>query len=50
MGRVLKFLLYLIILSFLGLVAFAYLGPAIGLDFAPPTTVVRQPITFGGEG
>jgi len=46
MGRVIKYLIYLIILAFAGLVAYAYIGPFVGVDFSPPQTEQREPVTL----
>jgi hypothetical protein len=44
MGRIIKWLLILVILAGLALVAYAYLGPFFGADFSPPTQEIRQTI------
>lgn len=41
MGRIIKALLVLAIVGFLGLVGYAYLG-----DMTPPETPVTQPVTL----
>ena len=41
MGRLLKFLLFLIVLGFLGLVGFAYLG-----DLRPSQETLEEPVTL----
>ncbi len=46
MGRLIKFLIYLICLSFIGLVAYAYIGPYFGADFSAPQTEIREPVTL----
>ena len=46
MRRVLKYLLYLAILAFAGLIAYAYVGPFFGADFSPPQQEIRQPVTL----
>ena len=46
MGRLFKLLIYLVIIGFIGLVGFAYLGPFFGVDFAPAPVETRQPITL----
>ena len=43
MGRIIKWLIILIILAGLGLVAYAYLGPLLGADFSAPQN--RQSLT-----
>lgn len=44
MGRLIKLLLYLICLSFIGLVAYAYLGPFFGADFSAPQSEISEPV------
>ncbi|MCZ0812236.1 MAG: hypothetical protein ACQEVT_10970 [Pseudomonadota bacterium] len=44
MFRLIKWLLYLAILAFIGLVGYAYIGPFFGADFSPPTNEIRQEI------
>jgi hypothetical protein len=44
MFRLIKWLFYLAILGFIGLVAYAYLGPFFGADFTPAQTETRQDI------
>ncbi|MCT4559424.1 MAG: hypothetical protein N4A61_15350 [Pelagimonas sp.] len=44
MGKLLKWLIYLVILGGLGLVAYAYLGPLFGVDFSPPQEEIRMPV------
>ncbi len=44
MLRLLKWLIYLAILAFIGLVGYAYIGPFFGVDFSPPTNEIRQEI------
>lgn len=44
MGRLIKLLLYLICLSFIGLVAYAYLGPYFGADFSAPQSEISEPV------
>ena len=49
MGRLIKLLIYLTILGFIGLVGFAYIGPFFGADFAPAQIETRQPVTLSGD-
>ncbi len=49
MGRLIKFLLYLICLGFIGLVAYAYLGPFFGADFSAPKDEIREPVILNVE-
>lgn len=44
MGRLIKFLLYLICLIFIGLVAYAYVGPFFGADFSAPQSEISEPV------
>lgn len=44
MFRLLKWLFYLAVLAFIALVAYAYLGPFFGADFAPPESEIHQNI------
>lgn len=46
MGRLIKWLIYLLILGGLALTAYAYVGPFFGADFSPPQTEIRQPVTL----
>ncbi|MGY9048067.1 hypothetical protein P775_09325 [Puniceibacterium antarcticum] len=46
MGRILKWLFYLLVLSAVALAAYAYIGPFFGADFSPPQTEIRQPVTL----
>lgn len=49
MGRILKYLLYLAVLGALALVGYAYLGPFLGADFAPPQQEIRQRIILNAD-
>ncbi|MCA0870124.1 hypothetical protein LCL97_04775 [Seohaeicola saemankumensis] len=42
--RLIKFLVYLVLLAFIGLAAYAYLGPWFGVDFSPPQSEIRKPV------
>lgn len=46
MGRLIKLLIYLIIIGFIALVGYAYVGPFFGADFSPGQVEMRQPITL----
>ena len=46
MGKLIKFLIYLVIFGFIGLAIYAYIGPFFGADFAPPQVETRQPVTL----
>ncbi|MFD1508773.1 hypothetical protein [Lacimonas salitolerans] len=49
MGRLLKLLLYLVLLGGLALIAYAYIGPFLGADFSPPQDEIRQPVILNAE-
>ncbi|QUJ77532.1 hypothetical protein KDD17_06000 [Sulfitobacter albidus] len=49
LGKLFKLLFILVILGFIGLVGFAYVGPFMGVDFAPPKTEIRMPVTLDGS-
>ncbi|WP_298836100.1 hypothetical protein [Roseobacter sp. S98] len=49
MGRLFKLLIYLLILGFLGLTGYAYVGPFFGADFGAPQSEVRVPVTLDAE-
>ena len=49
MGKLIKYLIYLIVLGLIGLVVYAYVGPFFGEDFDPPQTEVRVPVTLDGK-
>ncbi|WP_299875999.1 hypothetical protein [uncultured Sulfitobacter sp.] len=46
MGRLIKLLIYLAVLGFIGLVGYAYVGPFFGADFAPTQVETREPVTL----
>ena len=46
MGRLIKLLIFLVVVGFIALVAYAYLGPFFGVEFAPAQVETRQPITL----
>ncbi len=49
MWRLFKYLFILCVLGFIGLVAYAYVGPFVGVDFSPPQSETREPITLDAE-
>ena len=49
MGKIYKFLIFLIILAGIGLVAYAYLGPRFGVDFDATQSEIRQPVTLNAK-
>ncbi|MEM6941735.1 MAG: hypothetical protein AAF509_16595 [Pseudomonadota bacterium] len=46
MGKLIKLLIYLIVLGFIALVGYAYVGPFFGADFAPAQVEMREPVTL----
>ncbi|MFK7876938.1 MAG: hypothetical protein AB8B71_14335 [Paracoccaceae bacterium] len=42
--KLFKLLIFLGIIGFLGLVAYAYVGPFFGVDFSAPQTEIRTPV------
>jgi hypothetical protein len=49
MGRILKYLFYLVILGAFGIVVYAYVGPHLGEDFSRPQQEIRQKVTLDAE-
>jgi hypothetical protein len=49
LGKLFKLLFILVIIGFIGLVGFAYVGPELGIDFAPAAQEIRMPVTLQGQ-
>ncbi|MCO4841077.1 hypothetical protein N9530_07160 [Ascidiaceihabitans sp.] len=49
MGKLIKLLLMIAILAFIGLVGYAYVGPFFGADFSAPQVEVRQPLILNAD-
>ena len=49
MGRLFKLLIFLMIIGFIGLVAYAYVGEYFGANFSPPQTETRVPVTLDAQ-
>ncbi|MBB3994581.1 hypothetical protein GGR95_002227 [Sulfitobacter undariae] len=49
LGKLFKLLFILAIFGFIGLVGFAYVGPELGIDFAPEPSEIRMPVTLEGQ-
>jgi hypothetical protein len=49
MGRLIKYLVYLVVLAGIGLVGYAYVGPWFGADFRAPSTEVRKPVVLNAD-
>ena len=46
MGRLIKWLVYLLILAVILLITYAYVGPILGVDFSAHTTTYNLPISL----
>lgn len=46
MGRLIKYLFYLVVLAALVLVVYAYIGPFFGANFSAPTQEIRKPMVL----
>lgn len=44
MWRLIKALIFVLVLGGLGLIAFAYVGPILGADFSPTKSPVSEPV------
>jgi len=44
MGKLIRALFFLIVLSAIGLIGFAYLGPMFGADFSAPQKEIRESV------
>jgi hypothetical protein len=49
MARVIKYLVYLVVLAAIGLVAYAYVGEFFGADFRAPAAEVRTPVVLNAD-
>lgn len=49
MGRIFKLLIFLVIIGFIGLVGYAYVGEYFGANFSPPQSETRLPVTLDAE-
>lgn len=50
MGRIFKWLVYLLIIAVIGLIAYAYIGPTLfPADFSPPQTERREAVELDGS-
>jgi hypothetical protein len=49
MGRIFKWLFYLLIVGAFVLVGYAYIGPFFGADFSPPTSEITQPVELDAD-
>ncbi len=46
LGKLIKFLIFLVFIGIIALIGYAYLGPFFGADFAPPQVETRVPVTL----
>ncbi|MEL6618381.1 MAG: hypothetical protein AAFY39_02565 [Pseudomonadota bacterium] len=49
MGRLIKLLIFLLVIGFIALVGYAYVGEFFGANFSPPQTETRVPVTLDAE-
>ena len=49
MLRLLKFLIILAVIGFIGLAGYAYIGPFFGADFSAPTNETRVPVKLDAQ-
>ncbi len=49
MARLIKYFLYLGILTAIALICYAYIGPWFGADFSAPLEEVRKPVVLDGQ-
>ncbi|MCW9044117.1 MAG: hypothetical protein OQK05_12310 [Pseudopelagicola sp.] len=50
MGKLILFLVALLCVGAIALVGYAYLGPLLGVEFAPAPSEIRQPLTLSPTG
>lgn len=48
-GKLVKFILFLILVGFVGIVIYAYVGPWFGSDFSEPQTERRLPVNLNAD-
>ncbi|WP_319823580.1 hypothetical protein [Thalassovita sp.] len=46
MGRLIKWVVILIVLAVIGLTGYAYVGPFLGADFSPKQTEIREKVVL----
>ena len=49
LGKLFKFLIFLMIIGFIGLVGYAYIGPFFGANFTPAQVETRVPVTLDAD-
>ncbi|MBM1631923.1 hypothetical protein JQV27_03685 [Sulfitobacter mediterraneus] len=49
MGKLIKLLIYLLIIGCIGLIGYAYIGPFFGADFNPAQVETHVPVTLIAE-
>lgn len=47
--RLLKYLIYLIILAAIGVIVYAYIGPYFGVDFSAQQTEIHKPVVLNAD-
>jgi len=48
-GKLIKYLIYLVLLAIIGVVSYAYVGPFFGVDFSASQNEVRKPVILDAE-
>ena len=49
MFRLFKIVLFLLVVAFVGLAGYAYVGPYFGVDFSAPQDETRVPVTLDAQ-
>jgi hypothetical protein len=49
MGRLIKLLFFIMVLGFVALVGYTYVGPFFGADFSAPQAEVRLPLVLDAD-
>ena len=49
MFRLFKLLLFLVVVGFIGMAGYAYIGPYFGVDFSAPQQETRVPVTLDAK-
>lgn len=48
-GKLIKYLIYLIIIAIIGVISYAYIGPYFGVDFSAQQSEVRKPVVLNAD-
>jgi hypothetical protein len=49
MAKIFKYLIYLVILTLVGVVSYAYIGPYFGADFSAQQHEIRKPVVLNAD-